>query len=695
MRKTYLIVAAVAAFIPSIAGAQTILNTVVEDFEDGNAASRWDFLARESNSAVDPATATADGTVDFNSTISSNQWRVSVGDPLSNVVPGALNGSKAVRIGVNDDNVNRLAKAAITPKSNFVGQNYRMTLDTYMSFSDITNVVEFGSSEFAQYGLNTNPTTAAPTQVTGPTLASLTGSPGAAVNAQTGYSFHFANEGGYGGDNRIYTAEANDDGPRYWKRNAAWSGGYDELFPNAAGEYNNTRVRPEEDNNSIHFAAFPDANPVLNGVPGLRWVTTKVEQRGRIVNFWMNGQIFNTLFTVAPREGRVSVGAYDGAASTPPVSERPLSYFLFDNIAVSNLSAAPSNTINASDTFFVMNSGATVTANGAAAATGLTFDVASTTLAGTGDLVMGGEGHAAILADAGNHVIDKPVVFTSNTSISVDEGDTLTINDTSWGTNNKDLHKIGRGLLTLENVRARSLTISSGPVKLKAGGSYVNNLLYGYGPTATLGDATLLDVGKSLVAVDYLSGPLASGTTTLSPIQAIADRLNTGFGGGAWNGPGINSSDIVAAGSNFAIRLSEASALGYTAGSAWIDGLTIDDTTVIFGFTFSADVNLDQKVDFTDLLVLAQNYDATGLDPISGWNRGDTDLSTVVDFTDLLALAQQYGGTISLRGNIVFDPAVQASFEADWAYALSIVPEPTLLAATVVGAGLTLRRRRK
>ncbi len=682
-RRSLLALSASLALLPSLAHAQTVLSTFTEDFEDGNAASRWDFLARESNSAVDPSTVTADGTVDFNSTISANQWRSSGANPLANVPANAAGGLKAVRIQVNDGDANaRLAKAAITPKLATVGTDYRMSLDTWMSYSDPAVA---GSTEIAIYGLNTD-TTPTPTRVVGPALAALAGG-GAAVNGTTGYGFAMTNEGGNSQDSRIYSAaESNDDGALYYKRNAAWTGGYNELYLDpTTGVYTaGSNTLPDSNFNSLHANTFSAAQGFpIAGTPGNKWVGSTVVQRGRIVNFIMNGQVFNTLFTTDARSGKVSVGAYDGSVSIPAVAERPLSYFLFDNIKVDTLSAAPTNALSTGDTYATLNSGGTVVADGAYAMTGLTFDTAGTTLNGTGAVTLGGEGYAAIYAGGGNHVVNKPVVINSAIAVYVDQGQKLTLNSVSYGTGSKDFHKVGRGTLEIQDIKARSLTITSGTVKLLSGPSYLNSIVYGYSATAANGDATLLDVGRSIVAVDYLAGPIASGGATLSPLSAIANRLNTGFNGGAWNGPGIISSDVVAAGSNYTIRLAEASSLGYTDGSIWAGGYTIDATTVLFGFTFTADSNLDQTVNFNDLLSLAANYNTSGLDPFTSWTKGDSTGDGSVNFDDLLVLAANYNQTVT------------GSLGGDWALAQSLVPEPTSLAAIGAGAAALLGRRRR
>jgi hypothetical protein len=60
-------------------------------------------------------------------------------------------------------------------------------------------------------------------------------------------------------------------------------------------------------------------------------------------------------------------------------------------------------------------------------------------------------------------------------------------------------------------------------------------------------------------------------------------------------------------------------------------------------FTLIGDANRDRSVDFADLLILAQNYGASGLD-FDGGNF-DYDPDGNVDFADLLLLAQRYGSS--------------------------------------------------
>ncbi len=60
-------------------------------------------------------------------------------------------------------------------------------------------------------------------------------------------------------------------------------------------------------------------------------------------------------------------------------------------------------------------------------------------------------------------------------------------------------------------------------------------------------------------------------------------------------------------------------------------------------FVLAGDVNRDRTVNFDDLLIVAQNYESTGMT----YAQGDLDNSGTVDFDDLLTLAQNYEQTVA------------------------------------------------
>jgi hypothetical protein len=103
-----------------------------------------------------------------------------------------------------------------------------------------------------------------------------------------------------------------------------------------------------------------------------------------------------------------------------------------------------------------------------------------------------------------------------------------------------------------------------------------------------------------------------------------------------------------------------------TAGGSYI-GLDRVDLEPGGGF-LPADFNDSGKVDFADLLILAQHY---GIKDGGTHATGDANLDRAVNFADLLILAQEYG---------------QSSTGA------AVAPEPSWIAA--MGAAILLGRRR-
>jgi hypothetical protein len=107
--------------------------------------------------------------------------------------------------------------------------------------------------------------------------------------------------------------------------------------------------------------------------------------------------------------------------------------------------------------------------------------------------------------------------------------------------------------------------------------------------------------------------------------------------------------------------------------------LGIDD---IRALRLPGDATFDNVVNFNDLLALAQNYNTT---TGATWHQGDFDFNGAVNFNDLLTLAQNYNST-GLTGGLTGI----SSFDADWALAQTLVPEPTAAVAL-----LFLARRRR
>ena len=742
--------------------AQTVASSIFDNYDDGLGANRWNFIAREQGvDSTDPA-KTVDASIIYNFDYSATTFESNHGTVgTTSTTPGQRRsvgaapqggGSFALQIHVNDTKpaVNAIVAAVVTPKGITVGSDYILKTDMFLNYN--APGAGSGSTESYMLGLTDGTGLAGDDFATGSIASNL---------SAPGYAFEGSSDGDNGGDYRVYARRVvGDDGPRYSKIDATWTGTSRQSFIQADGTYGGTLILPEEANGgadngtTIPYRGFNNSNTYFRdelfptdgytnatnavtnpngyetaGVVGKHWVTAQVEQHGKIALYTINGKVINHLFTPAGAAlaGTPEMGLTDQTSGEP--DDTTDSYILYDNTTITTLNAATPNVIAAGSTYPVISAGGTVTSNGAATINGLTMDTASTTLAGTGTLQLGttsvGNGdYGAIWAGQGAQVISKPLNIAADSAIYVDgAADSLTISNLTTNPN-VDLTKAGLGKLTVNaaGLNVKSITVgrsgatsgqSSKLVLTGAGGAKTTYLWLESVPalTATLPLSTTLatlDFGHSVVAIDYSNAASVTPAPAvpLSPLPYVQLYLNNGYAADAngnpqWTGTGIvtSASEVQGAAfttpSNpFTVRVAEASLLGYGASqSAWGSlGKTIDATTVLFGFTFKADTNVDQDVDFDDLLVLAKNYGQTvDNTAFTSWTKGDFNGSGTVDFDDLLILAASYGKTV---GGSTSGVSAEA-FAADWKLAQAIAPEPASLAAVLGLGSLALGRRRR
>jgi autotransporter-associated beta strand protein len=217
-----------------------------------------------------------------------------------------------------------------------------------------------------------------------------------------------------------------------------------------------------------------------------------------------------------------------------------------------------------------------------------------------------------------------------------------------------DISKVGTGTLYLNGTTSYTgvTTVSAGTLRLGE---------FAQAPVLTnVGGANIL--GGRLV-LDY-----STDATEASPAAAVLAALDASYDTGFQTGQ-IRSTGIAAPNS-----------LG------WLDDAA--NQVVIVAFTLVGDTNLDGSVGFTDLLALAQSYNNAGV-----WAQGDFDYDGQVGFTDLLGLAQNYNASLLLSDASRLSGAAP-NFSADFAMAMSLVPEPSTL-GVLGAAGLVAMRRRR
>jgi autotransporter-associated beta strand protein len=192
-----------------------------------------------------------------------------------------------------------------------------------------------------------------------------------------------------------------------------------------------------------------------------------------------------------------------------------------------------------------------------------------------------------------------------------------------------------------------------------------------------------IDLTNNALVVNYAPG---GAPATFNAVKA-AVILAYNAAGVHWTGSGITSSTARDnAASNTGVGFAEASDI-FGASGGIFQGQSVDATAVLARYTLLGDATLDGKVDFNDLVKLAQNYNTTG----RTWNGGDFTYDGSTDFNDLVKLAQNYNTALPAAAAI---PGAPANFDQDLARAFAQVPEPGGLGVMGLAFTALLRRRR-
>jgi hypothetical protein len=204
-----------------------------------------------------------------------------------------------------------------------------------------------------------------------------------------------------------------------------------------------------------------------------------------------------------------------------------------------------------------------------------------------------------------------------------------------------------------------------------------NTLTVG-GLTVDAGSGSTVDLGDNALIIQGSGDPIASG---------IAALVQSGFNGGSWNGPGINTSaSTTFNGSSYALGYAGSSDPGNPAGLA--------SGTVMVKYTLIGDADLNGTVNGVDFGLLAANFNKT----VSLWDQGDFNYDGIVNGIDFTAMAANFNKAVdagaAVGGGAWTDPALVAFAEANGL--MADVPEPASVGlAVLAGVGILARRRRK
>jgi|GEM_PF-4276878 len=160
-----------------------------------------------------------------------------------------------------------------------------------------------------------------------------------------------------------------------------------------------------------------------------------------------------------------------------------------------------------------------------------------------------------------------------------------------------------------------------------------------------LGYASLVTDDEELygtVDINDNSWILKDGPSGTPGEWLVRNVLLKGYAGGGWNGGETSIR------SSYCFTSPELDALAYGYSSqiptrASFNGVPISGNDVLMAYTLAGDVNFDFKVDFTDILAVAQKY---GIQSGGRWVEGDIDYNGLVDFNDLILFGQNYGKTL-------------------------------------------------
>jgi len=427
------------------------------------------------------------------------------------------------------------------------------------------------------------------------------------------------------------------------------------------------------------------------------------------VQQWVDGKAVNNGWAILPTgtDGFVLTSS-EGTAGQRPLLD--VSYALYPRFSAAggswntaaNWANGTPNGAGAVARFLSKPAGSVVTLDGSKTVGMLILDsAASYTLnAGTGGtLTFANNGNVATLqVKQGQHLVAAPISFTDPGSFDVAGGALVTASAGVAVAAGKSLIKVNSGLVQITGGVAlgsgASVNVNAGELRAdRFAGAGTLTIRSGASArlTATSGQASLLsglaldgssgawkstfDLGKSAMVINY---------TGTSPLATIVDQVKSSRAGG-WVAPGIGSTAAYTD-SSMGVGVAEASVVLGISGvqTGQFMGQTVDSTSLLLRYTKSGDANLDGKVDFADLVRIAQNY---GAKPGMGaWNKGDFTYDGVVDFSDLIAIAQNYGAAMP-AGAIANSPA---DFSGDLATAFADVPEPSMammlfFAALIVG----------
>jgi hypothetical protein len=153
-----------------------------------------------------------------------------------------------------------------------------------------------------------------------------------------------------------------------------------------------------------------------------------------------------------------------------------------------------------------------------------------------------------------------------------------------------------------------------------------------------------------------------------SPLASVQLLLSDGYNDGLWNGSGITSS-TAAANAGTALGYADASTIGSPSTFA---NQPVDATTLLIRYTRPGDANLDDAVDTSDFVTMANHFGQAG----KSWADGNFNFDSPVNALDFNAVASNFGSAppvlaptvaLSMSARLASAPsAIGSLFNDDW-----------------------------
>ena len=231
----------------------------------------------------------------------------------------------------------------------------------------------------------------------------------------------------------------------------------------------------------------------------------------------------------------------------------------------------------------------------------------------------------------GTVTIDDNVLTANSTAaVRVRNSGTATIAANTWSGNGLGL-LVDSGTATITATqRIDGVSIgNAGTVTLSEGDNVVLTTT-----SLTTAGSGRFDIRDNAAIIDY-TGP--------SPIASIFTRLQSGYAGGAWTGPGIMSQTAANdAQMRTGVGYAEATDI-FGSFPATFEGQQIDNTSVLLKYTLYGDADLNGNVNLGDFNRLAANF---GQSP-RRWSQGDFTFDQNVNLADFNRLAANFGMSVA------------------------------------------------